>query len=54
MTKNECFNVARMEFLTKERVIFLAVRTMIVKKSTQSSRDADRFKPITDEKWKNK
>ena len=47
MTNKECFNVALMEFITKGRGNFLAVRTIIAKKSIQSLRDADRFKPIT-------
>ena len=33
VTNNECFNVALKEFLTKERENFLAVRTIIAKKS---------------------
>ena len=49
VTNNECFNVALKEFLTKERENFLAVRTIIAKKSIYSSRDADRFKPMKDE-----
>ena len=33
VTNNECFNVALKEFLTQERENFLAVRTIIAKKS---------------------